>query len=100
MLVEHTKPPIPAGYVAVASVTNATAQALTVPDDARYAIVKAITAPVRFRDDGTEPTSVSGYSVATNGEVILTSRKQLDDFRVIAVDTTASLEVLFYKISE
>jgi hypothetical protein len=99
MKVEYPKPPIPAGYEAVASIDNATAKTLTVPDDARYAIVKAITAAVRFRDDGTAPTSASGYSIAANGEVELTSAKQLENFKVIAVDTTASLEVLYYKLS-
>jgi len=100
MYVEHTKPPISAGFEAVNSIDNATAKTLTVPDAARYAIVKVITAAIRFRDDGTAPTSASGYSVAANGEIELTSRYQLDNFKVIAVDSGASLEVLYYKLSE
>jgi hypothetical protein len=100
MEVKHIKPPVPAGFEAVASIDNATAKTLTVPTGARHAVIKAITAAVRFRDDGTAPTSVAGYSIAANGEIELTSKKQLDDFKVIAVDGTASLEVLYYKLSE
>lgn len=99
MLVDYTKPPIPAGFATVDSIDSATAKGLTVPTDARYAVVKAITAAVRFRDDGTNPTSLVGYSIAQNGEIILTSAKQLSAFKVIAQDTTASLEVVFYKLS-
>jgi hypothetical protein len=98
MFIEYLRPHKPAGFVAVATVTNATAQSLTIPTDARYAIVKVLAQPVRYRDDGTAPTSVSGYEVLANGTIELISREQLAGFQVIAKDTSAGLEVLFYKI--
>ena len=99
MDVKHPKPPVPAGFELSASVTSTAVVTLTVPDDVRYALVKVITAPIRFRDDGVAPTSVSGFTVATSGEIELTSREQIDGFQAIAVDSAATLEVLYYKLS-
>jgi hypothetical protein len=98
MYIEYTRPHKPAGFQAIATLTNATAQALTIPTDARYAKVRVVAQPIRWRDDGTNPTSQSGYEVAANGEIDLISREQLAGFKAIAKSTNAGLEILYYKI--
>jgi hypothetical protein len=98
MYVEHQKPPIPAGYEQVWAGTY-TAVGLTIPTDARYAIFKTASGAGRYRDDGTPPTSMSGYLLAVNDIVTLTSAEQLVGFEVICTTAdTMILEVLYYKI--
>lgn len=100
MYVEYSHPPIPAGYQKL-SVTSA-AGGLTVPTDARYAIIKVASGSGRYRDDGTDPTSQSGYPVTTNDEIKLISAKQLDAFKAILttdIEDYATFEVLYYKLS-
>lgn len=100
MYVEYTHPPIPAGFESV-SAGPFTAVALTVPTGARYATIRVASANGRFRDDGTSPTSASGYRLIVDGEIELISRKQLDNFEFICAsgDETV-LEVLYYELSE
>jgi len=98
MRIEYLRPYKPAGFQAIATLTSATVQGLTIPTDARYAKVRVVSQPIRWRDDGTNPTSASGYEVAANGEIELISREQLAGFKAVAKDTSAGLEVLFYKI--
>jgi len=99
MYVEYSHPPIPAGYQQL-TVTSA-AGGLTVPTDARYAIIKVASGSGRYRDDGTNPTSQSGYPVTTDDEIKLISADQLADFKAILttdLEDYATFEILYYKI--
>ena len=100
--IEFIKPPIPAGFQASGDITSTSGGlfALTIPTGACYAIVKAITQPLRFRDDGTNPTSMIGRSLAANDVIELTSRKQMADFKLIAQGTSGAAEILYYKLTE
>ena len=105
MYIEHSKPPIPAGYELI-EVDPITVASLTVPTDARYALIKVASAAGRFRDDGTNPTSASGFPLAVAGtdnvyDLELTSGKQLADFRIISQsDSGTRVDVVYYKLSE
>ena len=105
MYIEHIKPPSPAGYELVEAGPN-TVKSLTVPTDARYALIKVSSAAGYFRDDGTNPTSASGFplAVATTNNVYdleLTSGKQLADFRIISqADGWTRVDVVYYKLNE
>ena len=55
------------GYQQINNLAAATA--LTVPDGATYAIITAQTQAVRWRDDGTDPTSTVGYPLDTGIEL-------------------------------
>lgn len=98
--IEFIKPPVPAGFQASGNITSATAFSPTIPTGACYAIIKVITQPLRFRDDGTNPTSAIGRSLAANDVIELTSRKQLANFKLIAQDTAGAAEILYYKLTE
>ncbi len=96
MYVEHTKPPIPAGFKT--QTVGATAVKLTsVPTGARYAQLK-VNKGIYYRDDG--PTAAEnitgGYYVPTGEEITLTSRQQIDDFN--CVGPTGTIAVNYYKI--
>jgi hypothetical protein len=97
--IEPLKPPIPAGFQAL-EVASAAAVSLTIPSGSAYATIKAITSPIRYRDDGTDPTTAVGFSLAANDVFHLTSRKQLAAFKAIAVSATGGLEILYYKLTE
>jgi len=97
--IEFVKPPIPAGFQASGDITSATVFSPTIPTGAAYAIVKAITQPLRFRDDGTDPTSMIGRSLAANDVIEITSRKQLANFKLIAQGTSGAAEILYYKLT-
>jgi len=99
MFVEYKKPPIPAGYQQL-TVAD-TAIALTVPDGARFATIKIASQSCRFRDDGTNPLSTSGMPLTTSDSLFeLTSRQQLTAARFIRdTDNSATLEILYYKLS-
>ena len=95
-MVEYSRPSRPAGFESI-SLTTATVGSLTIPTDARYAKVKVLTQAVRVRLEGT-PTSLSGFSVAANGEIDLISYDELAGFKAVAQVNGAVLEVLYYKI--
>jgi hypothetical protein len=98
--VEHTKPPVSAGFQSLP--VGSTMVSLTVPTGARHAVIKVTGAPIRYRDDG--PTSAihlsgtTGYPMAVNGEIELSSREQLAGFRAATTGPTGTLEVLYYKL--
>lgn len=75
---------------------STTAVALTVPAGASRAVVKVIAQPVRFRDDGTDPTSSVGYSKVANDEFELVGPSMKDAKFIRSAGTDATLEVLYY----
>lgn len=57
----------PCGYQQISAVTLAAATGLTVPANAKYAFIQVDTAPVRWRDDATNPTASVGIQLAAAG---------------------------------
>jgi hypothetical protein len=92
----------PVGHQVISSGTLATAQSLTVPSTATYAILFVEGAAglngncVRFYDDGTVPTASSGAPLQPG--VIYGYNGTLATFQVILVtNATCSLTVIYYK---
>jgi len=54
------------------------------------------TAPVVFTRDGTDPTATKGVQADVGDTIVLNSRNELDKFKVIAVSTTAALDIEYY----
>ena len=84
----------PKGYQAV-TVSN-TAIGLTVPGGASRAVIKVISNPLRFRDDGTDPTSSVGYSKVANDEFTLSGDSMKAAKFIRSGGSDATLEVLYY----
>jgi hypothetical protein len=85
----------PAGYQQLTSL--ATATALTVPAGADVAIIQAEAQAVRWRDDGTDPTSSVGMRLAAGSDFLYTGR--LSALRFIQDDAVppAILNVSYYE---
>lgn len=54
----------PCGYQQISAASLASAQSLTVPAGATWALIQVDTASVRWRDDGTAPTAAVGVALA------------------------------------
>ena len=107
MNVPHPIPPIPNGFEALTVSDTETPVALTVPTGSRYGLVRVLDDDVRIRMEGatTLPTSLTGFQLRFDDAQFLelTSKKQLDDFRVVRDNlssATATVLVLYYKLSE
>ena len=81
------------GYQQITSL--AAAAALTVPTGARLAVIVAETQAVRWRDDGTDPTSSVGMPLATG--VQFTYPGDLAAIKFIEQTASAKLNVSYYK---
>ena len=98
MYVEHQIPPIPVGYEQ-ATADPITVGTLTLPTNARYAKIRVASAAGKYRDDGTSPTSASGYPLAVSDDITLTSAEQISAFEFICASADETvLDVLYYKI--
>lgn len=84
----------PVGYQQIASGLN-TATALTVPTDARIAIIQAETQAVRWRDDGTSPTSTVGMYLSPLDSIIYNGK--LSAIKFIETTTSAKLNITYFK---
>ena len=80
------------GYQQLTSLSSATA--LTVPTDARIALIQAEDQSVRWRDDGTDPTTTVGMLMPST--VVLEYDGQLANLRFIEVSASAKLNVSYY----
>ena len=85
----------PAGYQQLT--VSSTAVALTVPTGASRAKISVVSNPIRYRDDGTDPTSSVGFNVPTNTIFELYSRESLLAFKAIATGSNATLDIIYYK---
>lgn len=85
-------PATPVGYQQITTLTTSTA--LTVPKDARWALIVAEAQAVRWRDDGTAPTSSVGMSLAVNTTLQYTGN--LRAIRFIEQTAGAILNVAYY----
>lgn len=76
-----------------------TSTQLTVPATARYAIVQAKGAAVKYAYDGatTPPTATAGMTLANGGELALDIAKVgMDAMRFIQAAATATLDVAYF----
>jgi hypothetical protein len=83
------------GYQKVTSLSSA--KSLTVPDGASYALIAAETQAVRFRDDGTDPDSTTGFPLATGAIFKYTGGYDgLKALRFIEQAASATLHVYYF----
>jgi hypothetical protein len=82
----------PLGYQQITSLVAATA--LTVPAGAIVALISCAGQPVRWRDDGTNPTAAIGYPLAVGAELEYTG--QLNTIKFIETTATANLDICYY----
>ncbi len=80
------------GYEQITSLN--TVKNLTPPATATYAIIQAETQAVRWRDDGTAPTSSVGMTIAAGGE--LRYDGTLTAIKFIEATASAKLNVSYY----
>jgi len=83
---------LPVGYQQLACDT---AQPLTVPANARWAVFKAEAQTVRIRDDGAAPTASIGFPLLVAGEPYV-YMGNLAGVRAIAATAGGLLNVLYY----
>lgn len=91
----RSRSPVTGAQFALA-VTSATVVTLTVPNAAMTAEVYVRTAPVVFTRDGTAPTATKGIQADVGDIIVLNSRAELDKFKVIAVSTSATLDLEYF----
>ena len=82
----------PKGYEQVTGLS--TAQSLSVPANSRVALLQAQDQDIRWRDDGTAPTSTVGMVLAAGDSLWYTS--DLSALQFIQVTPTATLNVSYY----
>ena len=82
----------PRGYEQNTSL--ATAQPLKVPQGARACIIQALTQNVRWRDDGTDPTTTVGMQLAAGRDMLYTG--DLAKFRMIEEAASAEVNIAYY----
>jgi hypothetical protein len=83
---------LPKGYQQITAPAAATA--LTVPDGARYALIKTETQAIRWRDDAVDPTAAIGMLVDIGDEFMYTG--QLSKIKVIQAVAGAVVNVSYY----
>lgn len=83
---------VPLGYEQITGLN--TVKTLTVPADARVAIIQAETQNVRWRDDGTNPTAGVGMILVSNEAFLYTGN--LDVIKFIEVAASAKLNVSYF----
>lgn len=83
----------PKGYQQLT--VSTTAVSLTVPDGADYAQIQCATTNVRWRDDGTAPTSSLGLQLLAGAELLYDANpKKIQFIRSGAADAT--LDISYY----
>lgn len=83
----------PMGYQQITSLTAAAS--LTVPADARIAVIQAEAGTLRYRDDATAPTATVGMVVGATGSVSYTGN--LAAVQLIAATAGAIANISYYK---
>lgn len=88
----------PVGYQQFAAGAVDTAQALTIPTTRgqrpSYAIITAVTQAIRWRDDGTAPTTAVGMPLPVNTPFVYDG--DLAAIRIIASTAGAEVNVSYY----
>lgn len=84
----------PKGFAAITDLDPAVG--LTVPKGAYQAVIRATTATVRWRDDGTLPTGTVGFQLLTTEDPLV---YQGDLSAIKFFSATGGIEVLFYALT-
>lgn len=91
-------PLIPLGYCQLTSIDAATALSACpggIPAGATLAFVQPEAQAIRYRDDGTAPTTTAGFPLAVGASLLYAGT--LSKVRVISQTSGAKLDVLFYR---
>ncbi len=88
----HFATETPLGYQQITSLSSAVG--LTVPDNARYAIIQPQTQNVRWRDDGTDPSATVGMNLVVGNDLPYTG--DLAAIKLIEVAASAALNISYY----
>jgi len=89
-VVDHRLTPL--GYQQITSLSAAAA--LTIPAGAHFALIQAETQPVRWRDDGTNPTTTVGMKLAVGDSLWYSG--DLTAIRLIEQAASAKLNISYY----
>jgi hypothetical protein len=84
---------IPLGYQQITSLS--TVKGLTVPPGARAALIQPTGQPVRWRDDGVDPTATIGMQILATLDILYTG--DLAAIRFIETTGSAVLNISYYK---
>lgn len=83
-------------YVGIEQITSlSTVKSLTLPDNARVAVLIPETQAVRIAFDGTTPTSADPLIVAGQ-DLTVTTREDLANVRLIEDAASATVKVLYF----
>ena len=80
------------GYQQLTSL--ASAAALTVPANTTVALIQAESQSIRWRDDGTDPTTSVGMVLAAGESLFFTGT--LSAFKAIEISASATLNISYY----
>lgn len=80
------------GYQQITSLSAAAA--LTVPSGAIVALIQAETQSIRWRDDGTDPTTTVGMVLSAGESMFFTG--SLAAFKAIEITASAKLNISYY----
>jgi hypothetical protein len=84
----------PAGYTQLTSLAAAAGLG-TIPSQARIVLIQAETQPIRWRDDGTNPTTTVGMLLAVGETLVYNGR--LSSIKLIETAASAKANISFYK---
>ena len=82
----------PLGYQQITSLTTATG--LTIPAGSAVAIITCSGTSVRWRDDGTNPTSSVGYPLPVGAELVYSG--SMPAIKFIETTASAALDICYY----
>lgn len=83
---------IPLGYQQLTSLSSVAG--LTVPANTKSALIQAESQYIRWRDDGTNPTTSVGMVLAAGESLFFTG--SLSAFRAIEITASAKLNISYY----
>lgn len=86
----------PLGYQQITSLSAATG--FTIPAGTSYAVVQAESQPVRWRDDGTDPTATVGMRIPV-GDALIYTAQTMAKIKFIEETASAKLNVSYYGIA-
>jgi len=89
---------VPTGYERITGLSSAKGFTAAARKNANVALIQAETVPIRYRDDGSDPTASEGMRLPIN--TFHEIRSDLSKFKAIEVDDSATLFVLYYYRAE
>jgi hypothetical protein len=84
---------IACGYLQMTTLTASIG--MTIPDNASSALIQCEAQPVRWRDDGTDPTSTVGMMMAV-GDLLQYDGTKMSTLKFIETAVGAKLNISFY----